>query len=91
MATKPKRRPDNRDAAGHRGRYLRAYRSARAVLEAGVPVEQARSFFELARSLALWDKGPRDAYAKETLCSVWARAEQDALAGRPPNPIWGDF
>jgi hypothetical protein len=95
MATKQERpakwRPDNRDPAKHRGRYLRAYRSARAVLEAGVPVDQARRFFELARSLELWDKGPCDAYAKETLCSVWARAEQDALAGREPCPIWGDF
>ena len=53
MATKPERRPEDRDAAGHRGRYLRAYRSARAVLEAGVPVDQARTFFELARTLEL--------------------------------------
>jgi hypothetical protein len=69
MATKQERpakwRPDNRDPAKHRGRYLRAYRSARAVLEAGVPIDQARSFFELARSLALWDKGPSK--VRETL------------------------
>jgi hypothetical protein len=32
-----------------------------------------------------------DAYELENVQSIQARAIDDAIEGRPPNPIWGDF
>jgi hypothetical protein len=101
-ATKPerpaKRRPGHprsrviRDAAGHRGRYLRAYRSARAVLEAGVPVDQARRFFERARSLALWDIGLATSTRRRpcTASGAGARRTRWCAGHRTPSGVISD-
>jgi hypothetical protein len=34
---------------------------------------------------------PIDDYLRETYSSITHRGVQDALNGKPPNPIWGDF
>ena len=39
---------------------------------------------------ASWDRSGLDDRERETIHSIRARAPADALAGRPPCPIWGD-
>jgi hypothetical protein len=89
-----KRRPDIHDPAKNRACYLIGYEHVRDILAQGATVEQARRVHRLVHELNPIDPrvlGQLDEYERENLDSIEARALEDALAGRPPCPIWGDF
>jgi hypothetical protein len=84
-------RPDFRDPVKNRAAYLALYRAVRTLLGMGATAAQARRAFELAAA----SRRPRDLsglddYELENLDSIRVRALDDAIAGRPPCPIWGD-
>jgi hypothetical protein len=88
------KRPDIRDHAKNRACYLIGYYHVRDMLAQGATVEQARRVHRLAHELNPIDPGvlaQLDEYERENLDSIESRAREDALAGRPPCPIWGDF
>jgi hypothetical protein len=71
-----------------------SYRAVREMLDQGATIEQALEVIErtwLEDGPPRWDMSPFDEWEVENLYSIWRRGEQDALAGRPPCPIWGDF
>jgi hypothetical protein len=89
-----KRRPDIHDHAKNRACYLIGYQHVRDILAQGATVEQARRVHRLAHELNPIDPAvlsQLDEYERENLDSIEARALEDALAGKPPCPIWGDF
>ena len=81
----------DRHAVERRNRavYLALYRAVRTLLGMGATAAQARRAFELAAAARPWDRSELDDYERENLDSIRARALGDALAGRPPCPIWG--
>jgi hypothetical protein len=85
------KRPADRYDPGRNCRYyLVLYRAIRTLLGRGATAAQVRRAFELAAALRRWDESGLDDYERETIDSIRARALDDALAGRPPRPIWGD-
>ena len=73
----------------NRAVYLALYRAVRTLLGMGATAAQARRAFELAAAARPWDRSQLDEYERETIASIRARALGDAIAGRPPCPIWG--
>ena len=84
-----KRPADRHDPGRNRRSYLVLYRAIRTHLGRGATAAQVRRAFELAAALRRWDRSELDEYEREAIDSIRARALADALAGRPPCPIWG--
>jgi hypothetical protein len=67
------------------------YEGTRKLLAQGATPWEALEAFLIADAREPMDLRALDAYELENVQSIQARAIDDAIEGRAPCPIWGDF
>src|SRR5689334_3921217 len=77
-------------AESYRRGYEHLYQANREMLEQGHSANYVRSVNRMA-DLAKPDPPNLSPHEAETRASIAARAQEDAISNRPPEPVWGDL